>query len=107
MVLFEPRRDDYRMFFTNIFSFSARQAVCEHAYLATRRDLLRARRVLGPVLARHGMHLRHDVLADEERTVWDGLRERRNGHSSADVPTDTLSRLAATLDRLEGVLDTT
>ncbi len=106
VLLFEPRRDDYRMFFTNIFTFSSRQAVCEHAYLATRRDLLERAESLGPVLARHGMHLRHDVLADEERTVWDGLRERRTGHHSTDVPTDTLSRLAATLDRLEGVLDT-
>ncbi|HET9767281.1 MAG TPA: patatin-like phospholipase family protein [Thermoanaerobaculia bacterium] len=106
VLLFEPRRDDYRMFFTNIFTFSSRQAVCEHAYLATRRDLRERAESLGPVLARHGMHLRHDVLADEERTVWDGLRERRNGHRTTDVPTDTLARLAATLDRLEGVLDT-
>ena len=106
VLLFEPRRDDYRMFFTNIFTFSSRQAVCEHAYLATRRDLRERAESLGPVLARHGMHLRHDVLADEERTVWDGLRERRNGHRTSEVPTDTLSRLAATLDRLEGVLDT-
>src|SRR6185503_16199518 len=108
VVLFEPRRDDYRMFFTNIFTFSSRKAVCEHAYLATRRDLRDRAESLGPVLARHGLHIRHEVLGDHERTVWDGLRERRNGHHAAaiDVPTDTLSRLAATLDRLEGVLDT-
>jgi predicted acylesterase/phospholipase RssA len=111
VLLFEPRRDDYRMFFTNIFTFSSRKAVCEHAYLATRRDLRDRAESLGPILARHGMHIRHDVLADPERTVWDGLRERRelrNGHraSTLDLPTDTLSRLAATLDRLEGVLDT-
>ncbi|HXT51297.1 MAG TPA: patatin-like phospholipase family protein [Thermoanaerobaculia bacterium] len=108
VVLFEPRRDDYRMFFTNIFTFSSRKAVCEHAYLATRRDLRDRAESLGPVLARHGMHIRHEVLADHERTVWDGLRERRNGHhaTALDLPTDTLSRLASTLDRLEGVLDT-
>lgn len=111
VLLFEPRRDDYRMFFTNIFTFSSRRAVCEHAYLATRRDLRERAESLGPVLARHGMHLRPEVLADEERTVWDGLREQRelrNRHKvkSIDLPTDTLARLAATLDRLEGVLDT-
>jgi len=111
VLLFEPRRDDYRMFFTNIFTFSSRKAVCEHAYLATRRDLRERAESLGPVLARHGLHLRHEVLADEERTVWDGLREQRaarNGHEAkaVDLPTDTLSRLAAALDRLEGVLDT-
>ena len=108
VVLFEPRRDDYRMFFTNIFTFSSRKAVCEHAYLATRRDLRDRAESLGPILARHGMHIRHDVLADTELTVWDGLRERRSGRhvETLDLPTDTLSRLAATLDRLEGVLDT-
>jgi len=111
VLLFEPRRDDYRMFFTNIFTFSSRKAVCEHAYLATRRDLRARAESLGPVLARHGLHLRHEVLADEERTVWDGLRQQReprNSHQAkaVDLPTDTLSRLAATLDRLEGVLDT-
>ena len=37
MVLFEPDRDDYAMFFTNIFSFSARRTVAAHAYRATRR----------------------------------------------------------------------
>ena len=104
VVLFEPRRDDYRMFFTNIFTFSSRQAVCEHAYLATRRDLRERAAVLAPVLERHGMRLRPEVLADEERTVWDGLREPSVDH---DEPAgDTLARLAATLDRLEGVLDT-
>ncbi|HEV8239724.1 MAG TPA: patatin-like phospholipase family protein [Thermoanaerobaculia bacterium] len=111
VLLFEPRRDDHRMFFTNIFTFSSRRAVCEHAYLATRRDLRERAESLGPVLARHGMHLRHEVLMDEGRTVWDGLAERRElraGHEAkrVDLPTDTLSRLAATLDRLEGVLDT-
>ena len=110
VLLFEPRRDDYRMFFTNIFTFSSRRAVCEHAYLATRRDLRERAEFLGPVLARHGLHLRHEVLADEERTVWDGLhkqRAARNGHEAktVDLPTDTLARLSASLDKLEGLLD--
>ncbi|HXT20438.1 MAG TPA: patatin-like phospholipase family protein [Thermoanaerobaculia bacterium] len=110
VVLFEPRRDDYRMFFTNIFTFSSRKAVCEHAYLATRRDLRERADALEPVLARHGMRIRREVLADEGRTVWDVLHgdaaERRNGHRERAYADDTLGRLAATLDRLEGVLDT-
>jgi predicted acylesterase/phospholipase RssA len=104
VVLFEPRRDDHRMFFTNIFTFSSRKAVCEHAYLATRRDLRQRAAALAPVLARHGMQLRHEVLADDERTVWDVVRGRRNALGQP-APNDTLRRLAATLDRLEGVLD--
>ncbi|NJN48169.1 MAG: hypothetical protein HC808_18710 [Candidatus Competibacteraceae bacterium] len=32
IVLFEPNLDDSKMFFTNVFSFSNRNRVCEHAY---------------------------------------------------------------------------
>ncbi|MEZ5313986.1 MAG: hypothetical protein R2862_10255 [Thermoanaerobaculia bacterium] len=55
MLLLEPDRDDHRMFFTNIFSFSARRAVAAHAYERTRRDLLTRYEDLAPVLARHGL----------------------------------------------------
>ena len=101
VVLFEPSRDDHRMFFTNIFTFSARRQVCEHAYLATRQDLRRRAGELAPVLARHGMCLRPEVLADGERTVWRALADRRHGHHAAG---DTLDRLAASLDRLEELI---
>ena len=104
VVLFEPSRDDHRMFFTNVFTFSSRKAVCEHAYLATRRDLRERAAALEPVLARHGMQLRHEVLADDERTVWDVLGSRRNGHHGH-AADDTFGRLSASLDKLEGLLD--
>jgi NTE family protein len=101
VLLFEPRRDDPRMFFTNIFTFSARKAVCEYAYVATRRDLRERADVLEPVLARHGLRLRRDVLADEGRTIWQGLDFDRQGRTQA---TQTLNRLEALLDRLERAL---
>lgn len=72
-VLFEPERDLYEMFFSNIFSLSSRRAMCELGYRATRRDLVRRREGLDPLFARHGLHLRDDVLADDARTVWTGL----------------------------------
>jgi predicted acylesterase/phospholipase RssA len=100
VVLFEPRRDDYRMFYTNIFTFSSRKAVCEHAYKVTRRDLRARADELEPVLARHGLQLRREVLADEARTVWDSLPGYRNGRGGD----TTLDRLEATLDRLEELL---
>src|SRR4029078_9664826 len=49
VVLVEPERDDYRMFFTNIFGFTERRAVCEHAYQATRKNLLARYDELAPV----------------------------------------------------------
>lgn len=73
LVLIEPQRDDYRMFFTNIFSFASRKAVCEYAYRATRRDLLRRHDELAPVFERHGIRLRREVLADPRRDLWRGV----------------------------------
>lgn len=73
VLLFEPGTDEYQMFFTRIFSFSSRRAVCDLAYRATRRDLRRRRIEIGPALARHGLRLREDVLDDEARDLWSGL----------------------------------
>ncbi len=84
VLVFEPRRDDYTMFFSNVFSFSKRKAVCEHAYQSTRRKLWRNRRRLEPVLASHGITLRTDVLEDPDRDLWEsvGLYERRRPSTS-------------------------
>ncbi|HEY0515020.1 MAG TPA: patatin-like phospholipase family protein, partial [Thermoanaerobaculia bacterium] len=77
VVLFEPHPDDYLMFFTNIFSFSERRAVCEHAYHAVRRDLLARYGELAPLFARHGLTLRRDIL-EEARSLWDGVYQDRS-----------------------------
>ena len=73
VLLFEPSGDEYTMFFTNMFSFSARKKVCELAYQSTRRHLRARRAELEPVLARHGIRIRDHLLEDEDRTVWDGV----------------------------------
>jgi len=70
---FEPERDEYGMFFTRIFSFSSRRAVCQLAYAATRRELRRHRATIGPALERHGLRLREDVLDDDSRDLWSGV----------------------------------
>jgi NTE family protein len=76
VMLFEPHSDDYLMFFTNIFSFSDRRAVCEHAYDVVRRDLLARYDDLAPLFARHGLTLRRDVL-ESPRTLWEGVNRDR------------------------------
>ncbi|MFN3597597.1 MAG: patatin-like phospholipase family protein [Rubricoccaceae bacterium] len=73
LVLIEPRRDDYAMFFTNVFSFDARQSVLEHAFRSTLRQLDERYDELAPVLARHGITLRRDVIEDPEADVWAGV----------------------------------
>lgn len=75
VILFEPDADDSEIFFTNIFSYAMRAGLCEHAYQRTRRDLLRRRHQLEPILARHGARLRVDLLKDASRRL--GLRPRR------------------------------
>jgi predicted acylesterase/phospholipase RssA len=100
-VLFEPDRDEYDMFFSNVFSLSSRRAVCELAYRATRRDLRRRARTLEPALRRGGITLRRDVLDDETRDVWEGVGvarapSHRPGRGSVAV------RLGKALDGLAG-----
>lgn len=71
-VLFEPDRSDVDMFFTNIFSYGSRRRLCEHAYQKTRADLLARSHTLAPLLAKHGIGLRLDVLHDKQRTLVSG-----------------------------------
>ena len=103
VVLIEPQRDDYRMFFTNIFSFSSRKAVAEHAYRSTRAQLLRRSGELEPLLARHGIRYRRDVLADPSRDLWRGAGlppSRNNTSNLAEELEQTLTRVEHALERL-------
>jgi predicted acylesterase/phospholipase RssA len=103
VVLIEPSRDDYAMFFTNVFSFSSRRKTCEHAYQSTRRHLLARYDELTPIFERHGAFLRRDVLADSRLGLWRGVglpdedprRQRTTGLGQA------ASQLDGLLERLE------
>ncbi len=112
VVLLQPERDDYLMFFTNIFGFAERRTVAEHAYRATRRTLLQRFDELAPVFARHGITLRRDVL-EQERDPWTGAwdgrpprqpprkeatRERGSGHATVRQLDDVLARLEKLVD---------
>ncbi len=115
VVLLQPKRDDYLMFFTNIFGFAERLAVCEYAYKATRRDLLARYDELAPVLARHGVTLRRDVLEAAARDLWEGVglggvvkktqarivaEPRESGQVTVRRLDDALSRLDRLVDPL-------
>jgi len=102
LVLFEPDRDDVRMFFTNVFSYADRRRLCEHAYQRTREDLRRRHAELGKVLGRHGVRINAKVLADETRTL---LRHgRKNGRRPMHDLKLTAAKLDQTLDGLEDLL---
>ena len=70
IILLEPCKEDYRMFFTNIFSFASRKAVCEHAYHSTLNQLSRRRDELIPKLAKQGFRLREELLERKDLDLW-------------------------------------
>jgi predicted acylesterase/phospholipase RssA len=101
VILFEPNRDDPKMFFTNVFSFSGRRWVCEHAYQTTRQDLLARREELEPILARHGVRLRLEILQDRERRFYTGLPDPRGLTESTKYRGRLARDLHAALDQLQ------
>ena len=100
LVLIEPSMDDHRMFFTNIFSFSNRYQVCEHAYASTRAWMRTEAPRLRTILARHGLELRDEVLA--ERRVLFGGHPHPHDPAAHDDPGEDAH---AVLDRLEVAVD--
>ena len=105
LVLIEPEAEDPTLFFSNLFSFSNRAHVLEYGYASTRAFLLREAERLGPVLARHGLSLRTDLLRDPERRLTPPAPppsppRRPEGRR----PRQALDRLDGALDRLRAAL---
>jgi NTE family protein len=99
VVLFQPDNDDATIFFTNIFSYATRRQVCEHAYQRTRADLLQRRDELQPILARHGIRMRTERLAQPQRRLAAGAHARPGGRLTlvADNLRDALRELRRAL----------
>ncbi len=103
VVLFEPDREDADMFFASLFSYAQRKRICDAAYRKTRQNLADRADTLGPQLARHGIALRPDRLADRARRVTDALTDSRPLHVGKhrhSAVRQTTRDLAHTLDHL-------
>jgi len=105
VVLLQPRRDDYKMFFTNIFGLAERRDVCAHAYQETRRTLLERYDELAPIFAKHGVTLRKDVLL-EPRDLWEQVAlpkksPKVSGHATVRQLDDILARLEKMVGGME------
>ena len=96
-VVFEPDEDDGEMFFTNVFGYSSRRRVCEHAFRATLADLRARRDELMPMLAPHGLSLRDGVLEDDTLSLMDGV-------GRAAPMTETTARLRRSLDDVDALV---
>ena len=106
LILIEPECDDTHLFFSNIFSFKNRHDICEHAYQATRRHLRSRADELQPILERHGLWLRRDVL-DAPHSLYDTAPSERDHapQRSASSMMEVLRETSDTLDRLDVLLD--
>ncbi len=105
IILFEPNSGDAKMFFSNVFSFTNRRKVCEHAYQTTRRDLLARRNELIPLFARHDIHLRVDILEDQSRHFDSHLIVPPEISQLAKLQNKLTNSLSDTLDDIEAWLD--
>jgi len=101
VVLFEPDTGDSKMFFTNVFSYSNREMVCQHAYRTTRRDLWLRRRTLGPIFKRHGVTINEAVLQDGDRHFTSALSRRPDPMRLGNYKNEVTNRLDTVLGRLE------
>jgi NTE family protein len=100
-LVFEPKPSDYRMFYTNIFSFENRKEVCEYAYQTTRRDLLERADTIEPVLNKYGITLNRSLLMDQNKTLYTKSRQ----HPGASRAQRSLDRASEVLDTLDRILD--
>ena len=118
LVLLEPSKDDYQMFFTNVFSVRDRRVICEHAYRSTRRILLARKHELSETFGKYGIHFRVDHLEDASHDdVWARVRVERPGVTDRVPALDdgglhagkrnrgVTRDLRGALDRLEALLD--
>jgi predicted acylesterase/phospholipase RssA len=103
IVLFEPDREDADMFFANIFSYRARRRLCKIAFAKTRQSLSARAESLAPALAKHGIAICHDRLAQAQRGIEDALTDPRPLRAQPAKLTvrRTARELAHTLDHLE------
>jgi NTE family protein len=96
-VLFEPAQDDAVIFFANIFSYSDRRRLADHAYRHTLAELSRRVDELEPILRRHGIELDRAVLANFDKGLL-------STPSQTGALWDSVAPLERTLSRLETAL---
>jgi predicted acylesterase/phospholipase RssA len=99
LLLLEPDRSDEEIFFTNIFSYADRKALCEHAYQVTRQGLLTRHDELSQVLEKRNMSLNMGLLKDKERSLEESIGKGQSSHARV------ARGLSNVLDELDELLD--
>jgi NTE family protein len=99
LLLIEPDRGDEDIFFTNVFSFTSRRKLVEHAYTAARKQLRDHQDELDKMLSPYGYRLRRELLANKSHTLEDSLASNPALHSP------TARKLGRVLDELDEALN--
>ena len=79
LIVLEPSKGDADLFFSNLFSYSNRRRLAEHAYQHTREQLLARADVLAKEFAHYGVKLNLHALRDPHRRLPSHLHECRKG----------------------------
>lgn len=95
LLLFEPKADDYRMFYNNIFSYSTRREVSEHAYHMTLENVRERSDEIEPVLNKYGLELNYETLNNPEQNLYTNQMQPVKGK---------LASLDETLNKLNQIL---
>ena len=101
ILLLEPDRDDSKMFFTNVFSYSSRLQICQHAYETTRADLRAQAATLRPILQRHGIRLNTRALKNKKRHFSETVDVPINVRQASMRKNRVTNQLSDTLDKLQ------
>ena len=99
LIVLQPSKGDADLFFSNLFSYSNRRRLAEHAYQHTREQLLARADVLAEEFAHYGVKLNMHALRDPHRKLLPTARHVSRGETGAIV-----SRLTHALDELEVAL---
>lgn len=120
IILIEPRRDDYQMFFYNIMRYSARLLVAEHGYKSVALDLADRYQEYKEILARHDLTISrrriiqklHDAEETHHPETLVGIETTGEPapagpslHTSIDDLKVSLDRLTEALDRVSAQQD--
>jgi len=102
LLVFEPLPTDYRMFFTNIFSFSSRREVCEYAYKSTLMSVIARTEMIEPILKKHGLSLNKQRLRDTGRALYDPYHSKDAYHTALKLK-NSLRDLDGLLGRMQTI----
>lgn len=119
IIVIEPRRDDYKMFFYNIMRYSARLTIAQHGFESMTLGLADRYPEFKSILARHGLEITRRFVIEDLATMQqsgndlevvrdvleDKERSPKKSPRAKPVVTNTLQRTLRDLEKTIGRLE--